>query len=103
MDGIQATTYLPALHTVFVGAGVAAIIPAFCSIPIRWTCLSRGHVQRAPEAGRVTKVVSYGVAGNEIHMSGLLIVPVELSVEIEAVKTGGNSIVTRGTQYNITA
>ncbi|MFY1021653.1 hypothetical protein [Ectopseudomonas khazarica] len=46
---------------------------------------------------------SYGVAGNEFDMSGSLIVPGELSVEIEAVKTGGNSIVTRVAKYNITA
>ncbi|NMY14293.1 hypothetical protein HBN74_01800 [Pseudomonas sp. WS 5019] len=51
----------------------------------------------------ITKAVSYGVDGNEIDMSGSLIVPGELSVEIEAVKTGGNSIVTRVAKYNITA
>lgn len=51
----------------------------------------------------VTKAVSYGVAGNEIDMSGSLIVQGELLVEIEAVADAGNSIVTRVAKYNITA
>lgn len=53
--------------------------------------------------GGVTKVVSYGVDGNEIDMSGSLIAKGELLVEIEAVADAGNSIVTRVAKYNITA
>ncbi|MGE8499374.1 MAG: hypothetical protein ACN6O6_17875 [Pseudomonas sp.] len=51
--------------------------------------------------GRVTTLTQYGVLGNQLDFAGTLVSSGEVEVRVEAVKTGGKSIVTRVAKYNI--